>query len=275
MNSQNFEFDAYGDFSNFQKQPDKKIATTDYSQKNDWLQKAMKATTNLADDNGQVFSRTGLSSPKPQPKPIEQGSPVWGKENAESFQSTLDGKEINGDAVQGAAKGMNWGQVGSIAGAMGNSISNDAYNSKYAGTNMESTVQGMESTKDAIAGAIPMAGVFRGVEKGAKSMGHAIGGERGGDLVGGVVDPLTSQVEVLKNKDATSGEKIMSFVAPFASGAIAGNARRRSQGKAFSKRQKDLNAKMKESIDDEYKNKELEDEIKSQIEIRKRQAGYR
>ncbi len=276
MNSSNFAFDFYSDFENFGKQPDKKTLAGTGNQQYDptsaFMDIAKQEGTNLI-ENGQVFSSFGKGANNTELPEMNmaKGSEFWSNPDTK-FQSNLDGKEINKAAAGGG--GFNMASAGAIAGAIGNAIPQDGYNSKYEGTNMEGTVQAMESTKDAVASVIPMAGVFRGVEKAAKGIGYAVGGERGGDIVGGIVDPATAQVELLKNEDATTGEKMGAFLAPFMSGALAGAARRRSMGKKFSKLQNKIRDQKKEALEKEFREKELDEEIKAQIALRKKQSGY-
>jgi len=90
------------------------------------------------------------------------------------------------------------------------------------------TDQGMESIKDGVE-KMPIIGgfakTFRAIENVGKQAGVAIGGEKGGNAMAGVMDPATSQMEIMKNKDSKGWQKWASLINPAMSGVIAGQVR--------------------------------------------------
>lgn len=130
--------------------------------------------------------------------------------------------------------------LGGFTGNSGTSGNGQSLDSEYMkrydyDPKLKEQINQTEGIKDTIGSAIPIAGLFRQGEKAGKGLGQAVGGDDGGDIAGGILDPLSGQMETLKNGKSTQFEKGLSLAAPFLSGILASKGRDRIRQEALNK----------------------------------------
>lgn len=227
------------------------------------------------------FSADDPYAPARKPLTATDASPIAG---AKPNLGTVDVKPMM--TTQQASKGLTSYQqgqrdlggksnnlMGLASGLMGEASGPGSYANRYDyDPELQSQYLAMEGVKDQIAEVVPYAAAFRAVEKASKEIGTAIGGEEGGDAIGSIVDPLSTQMELLKNEDATTGEKLSSLV-PVLGGLSAGNARNRQKNRLAKEKFQKEDLITKKKRDEEYRMEEGLQSMENLKELRKKQLG--
>lgn len=79
---------------------------------------------------------------------------------------------------------------------------------------------------------VPIVGMFKGIGDAMEGIGGALGGAQGANAVQGFTDPLGRQIEVLKSKDYSQGQKVASMLLPFISGFMKPSTERKDNREA-------------------------------------------
>lgn len=189
--------------------------------------------------------------------------------------------EMQAGAEKGLLAGDKGGKDGSVPGAlsgissMGNAMyAASGFNDRYSyDPELQKTQGQVDALQDGVASAFgPWGEAFRGIQKAGSSIGNMFS-EEAGDITGGIFDPTKGMLEVFKNEDATSFEKFGSALMPFASGLLAGRARKRTKNRLEFEANEKETLFEKKKLDQEYQIAEGLESMESLKALRKKQIG--